>query len=188
MQCIFWNFYKRIAVVFVGFLQMFVDQSGLFVIFVSSIIAFINFFPRRQDENFRIFVFAAGFVKKRRISIANVVHIGQNVRNSPIDKDNIAVFFRGFLKLFFSSFQQKFAEQKRIFEKQLFDSLFSRFQGDFARNFGITAISFFQQTVDNGGFSGSGTADDYNNIFLHFIKNKRQIYSIFLEWKNYFLC
>lgn len=171
----FGHFNQVVTVFLVGFAQVRVNEFGLFVIFVTLVVADVNFFPGRQNEDFGVNVFLAGSVEKSGITVADVMHVSQNVRNAAVDEHQVVRFGQRVVELFFASFKQQFAEQKRLFEKQLFDALFFGFHRDLARNLGIAAIALGQQSVDDGGFSGSGAADNDNNFFLHVLKIRRKL-------------
>jgi len=175
---VLWYFNKLVSIILVGFGQVVVDEFGLFVIFVALVIADVDFLPRRQDENFGVGMFLAGGVKKRGVTVADIVHIGQNVGNATIQENKVVRFPQGVVVLLFSAFEQQFAKQQRIFQEELLNPLFFGFHRHFARNLGVTAVPFFYQSVDDSGLAGSGSANDYDDFFLHYFRNKAQTYSI----------
>jgi len=64
MDVAFWHFDEIVTVIPVGFSQVVVDQFRLFEVFITGIVADVNLFPRRQNEDFCVRVLTAGCVKK----------------------------------------------------------------------------------------------------------------------------
>ena len=71
------------------------NKFGLFVVFIACFITSINFLPRRKHKYFCIIVFLTCLIKKSRITISNIMHIGQNIRDSSVHEDNFGMVLKG---------------------------------------------------------------------------------------------
>ena len=90
---------------------MYRNEFSLFVVFITGFIGSVNFLPWRQEKYFVIHVVFTRLVKKRRVRVSYVMHIGKHIGYATVYEYDVCLFFVRITKLFFTAFQQQFAKQ-----------------------------------------------------------------------------